>query len=65
MKMFICKQYPNGPIFALAFNRGHAVKLMNKELERRNYDSLTKANVVEEIDPEAHKKGVAITCFDD
>jgi len=65
VKIFICKRYPDGPLLAFAFNRGHAVKLMNKELERRNYDALTKENVVEEIKPEDHKKGLVITVFDD
>jgi len=65
MKIFICKRYPSGPIVTLAFNRGHAVKLINKELERRNYDPLMKDNTVEEVKPEEHKKGLVMTLFDD
>ena len=65
MKIFICERYSAGPIFALAFNRGHAVKLINKELERRNYDPLTKDNAVEEVKPEEHKKGLVMTIFDE
>ena len=63
MKIFICKLncwcHPKGAIVSLAFNRGHAVKLMNKKLEAAGHDPLpkNKDHVVEEIDPEDHKKG--------
>ena len=71
MKIFICRRYSDaeadlgGGLFALAFNRGHAVKLLNKKLEERNLRSLTKRDVVEEIKPEEHKKGLVVFCLDD
>ena len=70
MKIFVCKTtgcwcHPDGMIVALAFNRGHAVKLMNKKLEAADRDPLPKDkhHVVEELDPEEHKKGYADLSF--
>jgi hypothetical protein len=68
MKIFVCKTggcwcHPDGMILAFAFNRGHAVKLMNKKLEGASCDPLPKddKHKVEELDPEdpAFKKGYA------
>lgn len=44
---------------ALGFNRGHAVKILAKELEKRGL-SLEKEDPVVEIDLEADKKGRVI-----
>ena len=71
MKIFICKLncwcHPQGAMVALGFNRGHAVKLMNKRLETAGYDPMpkNKEHVVEEIDPTEHKKGFAVLSFPD
>ena len=50
---------PDSPFESATEFAGHAVKLMNKKLEAAGHDPLpkNKDHVVEEIDPEDHKKG--------
>ena len=73
MKIFVCKTggchcHPEGMILTFAFNRGHAVKLMNKQLEEASYGPLSKdeKHEVEELDPESpvFKKGYAALSWD-
>ena len=68
MNVFVCKTggcecHPKGMILAFAFNRGHAVKVMNKRLEEAGYGPLPKdrKHEVEELDPEnpTFRKGYA------
>ena len=68
MKIYVCRTgacrcHPEGMLLALAFNRGHAVKLMNKQLEDASYGPLPRdeKHLVEEIDPSdpVYKKGYA------
>ena len=68
MNVFVCKTngctcHPKGMILSFAFNRGHAVKLMNKRLEEANLPPLPRdrEHEVEALDPESpvFKKGYA------
>ena len=73
MKIFICtlgcECHPDGTAVVLAFNRGHAVKLLNKKMKDEGYDPLLKDefHVVRELDPSdpAYKKGHVTFCFND
>ncbi len=59
MKIFSCVG-PDGFIaLATGFNRGHAAKLLAKELENQKLE-MTKAYVISEIDLEANSKGQVI-----
>lgn len=64
MKVFVCKfrnREHAATAVVLAFNRGHAVKLLNKRLEDSGRESLGKDVPLDlrELDPEdpVHKKG--------
>lgn len=66
MNLFVFKKTLHGAndsyafnAIVLAFNRGHAVKLIAKELEARGA-KLDKTDLVEEIDLEAETKGRVI-----
>lgn len=56
MKVFTCCGPKNFVALAMAFNRGHAAKLLGKELEARGIE-LTKEYVISELDPEENPKG--------
>ena len=65
VKVFYCKipatqEHFGGFSVAAAFNRGHAVKLINKKLESEGKDALTKDILVEELDLTNKKGDVAV-----
>jgi hypothetical protein len=65
MKVFYCKisatqEHFGGFAVVAAFNRGHAVKLINKKLEAESKDALTGRILVEELDLDNKKGTVAL-----
>ena len=59
MKVFAYVKDGNIAII-MAFNRGHAVKLLAKELEARGLELSKENNTIVEIDIEGEKKGKAL-----